>query len=184
MKVKGDILKARVAFVKERFGQVSWEKVLASLPQGDQDLLRASVVDVGWYDFEIGERLDKAIVNVVGGRNTRVSEEMGRASAHENLTTVHSSFLEPRDPQKFMAKAPMIYRLYYDTGHCTWEPTGPTSGVLTTFDSETFSAPDCATVIGWHKEALAMLGTKNVAMAEETCRARGGEFCRYRLSWS
>jgi uncharacterized protein (TIGR02265 family) len=184
MKVKGNILKARIAFVKERFGQTSWEKVLASLPQGDQDLLRASVVNVGWYDFEIGERLDKAIVTVVGGGDTRVFEEMGRASARENLTTVHSNFLEPRDPQKFMAKAPMIYRFYYDTGHRTWEPTGPTSGVLTTFDSETFSTSDCATVIGWHKEALAMLGAKNVVMIEETCRARGGEFCRYLLSWS
>ena len=184
MKVKGNILKARVAFVKERFGEVSLEKVLASLPQGDQDLLGGAVVSSGWYEFALGERLDKAIVSVVGGGDTRIFEEMGRASARENLATVHRNFLEPRDPQKFLAKAPTIYRLYYDTGHRTWEPTGPTSGILTTVDSETFSTPDCATVIGWHKEALGMLGAKNVQMVEETCRARGDEVCRYRVSWS
>jgi uncharacterized protein (TIGR02265 family) len=184
MKVKGNILKARIAFVKERFGQASLEKVLASLPQSDQDLLIRAVVSAGWYDFALGERLDNAIVSVLGGGDTRIFEEMGRASARENLAGVHSHFLEPRDPQKFMAKAPMVYRLYYDTGHRTWEPTGPTSGILTTFESETFSTPDCATVIGWHKEALRMVGAKNVQMVEETCRARGDEVCRYKVSWS
>ncbi len=29
MQVKGNILKARIAFVKERFGDAGWEKVMA-----------------------------------------------------------------------------------------------------------------------------------------------------------
>ncbi len=101
MKVKGNTLKARMAFVKERFGAEKWEKVMATLRPEDQNLLRDSVVNVGWYDFALGERLDRAI----------------------------------------------------------------------------------ATVIGWYKEALAMLGATGVVILEETCRARGGEACRYRVSW-
>jgi len=183
MKVKGNIIKARIAFVKERFGQPALEKVLAALPEGDrQQLVRAT--NVGWYEFELGDRLDKAIVSALGGGNTKIFEEMGRASARENLTTVHASFLEPRDPQKFMAKAPLIFRFYYDTGQRTWEPTGPTSGMLITSGSETFSTADCATVMGWYLEALGMLGAKNVVIVEETCCAQGGDACRYKVSWS
>ncbi len=183
MKIKGNTLKAREAFVKERFGREKWEAVMESLSEADRNLLKSSVVNSGWYEFALGDRLDKAIVSVVGGGDMRVFEEIGRASARENLAGVHGSFLEPRDPQKFMAKAPMIYRFYYDTGRRTWESTGPTSGILTTYESETFSTADCATVVGWYKEALSMLGAKEIAILEETCRARGSDVCRYRVSW-
>ncbi len=183
MKVKGNIIRSRIAFVKERFGDEAWEKVLTALPETDRPQLR-SVMGVGWFEFELGDRLDKAIVAVVGGGNTRVFEEMGRASARENLGGPHSSFLQPRDPLKFLAKTPIIYRFYYDTGQRSWEQTGPTAGVLTTTGSETFSTADCATVIGWHKEALDMLGAKDVTIVEESCCARGDAACRYRVSWS
>ncbi len=184
MKVKGNIIRSRIGFVKERFGEAAWKQVLAALPASDQQQLSSLAMSVAWYDFELGDRLDKAVVQVVGGGNTRIFEDMGRASARENLTGVHSSFLEPRDPQKFMAKAPLIYRFYYDTGQRVWQPTGPTSGTLTTTGSETFSTADCATVVGWYQEALKMLGARNVAIVEETCCAQGADACRYRVSWS
>jgi predicted hydrocarbon binding protein len=56
--------------------------------------------------------------------------------------------------------------------------------VLTTRDAETFSVPDCLTVVGWHRRALEMCGAKQVRIVEEECRARGGTACRYRISWS
>ncbi|HEU0053311.1 MAG TPA: hypothetical protein VFQ39_09045, partial [Longimicrobium sp.] len=95
MKVKGNIIKSRVAYVKERFGEDAWQKILASLPEGDRPQL-TKATNIGWYEFEVGDRLDKAIVQVLGGGKTQVFEDMGRASARENLTTVHSSFLQPR----------------------------------------------------------------------------------------
>jgi hypothetical protein len=82
-----------------------------------------------------------------------------------------------------MRKADMIYKFYYDTGRREYEETGKNSGVLTTYDAETYSAPDCLTVIGWYKEALKMCGARNVKVVEEECRARGGSCCRYCFSW-
>ncbi len=184
MKVKGNILKARSAFVREEFGAEAWEKVLASLPDEDRKLFSATITNVGWYPFEAGKRLDAAIVDVLGRGDTAVFERIGRASAKENLGGVHNQFLQPGNPQGFMSKAAMIYRFYYDVGHRTWESTGPTSGILTTFDAETYSVADCATVIGWYKQALEMCGASHVSITEETCRARGGDCCRYRVSWS
>ena len=75
-----------------------------------------------------------------------------------------------------------IYSFYYDTGRREWESTGVSSGVMTTYKAGTFSQAHCLTVIGWYKEALRMCGAKRVTMTEETCRAKGGPYCRYRVS--
>ncbi len=184
MKVRGNILRARVAFVHERFGKEAWQSVLEVLPEADRKILTGIIGHGSWYPFEVSVRLDEAIVRVVGHGQTRVFEELGRTSAKENLSTVHARFLEPPDPQEFLKKTPQIYQFYYDVGHRTYESTGPHSGVLTTHDAETFSAPDCATVIGWHKQALEMCGARDVKITETECRARGDAHCRSEVSGS
>jgi len=184
MKVKGNIVKARQAFVRERFGHDAWERVLDSLPDDDRKILRGIVTNTAWFDFDMAKRLDDAIVATLGQGRTVVFEEIGRASAVANLTTVHQRLLAPGNPQQFMEKADLIYRFYYDKGYRTYEPTGPSAGILTTHEAETFSQMDCLTVIGWYKQALEMCGARNVQVTEETCRALGGDVCRYVFSWT
>jgi len=181
-KVKGSILKSRLAFVEKQFGPEGLDRVMESLEPEDQKALRA-LVPVAWLDFEIGKRLDDAIVRVLGGGRPEVFERLGAASADANLTTVHAAFLAPGDPQGFLAKAPQIYRMYYQTGRREYEQTGERVGVLTTYEAETFSKADCLTVIGWYKRALELCGAENPRIVEDKCRARGDEVCRYRVSW-
>jgi len=182
-RVKGVVLKSRLAFVTEHAGMDALQAVLASLPSADRKTLE-TVLTVGWYPFELGKALDDAIVKVVGGGDPQFFRRLGRASAEKNLTSLHKTFLTPGDPHAFLAKAQQIYGLYYDTGRREYERTGERSGVLTTRDAETFSAPDCLTVAGWYERALEMCGAKSPQVVEEECRARGGEVCRYRVSWS
>lgn len=181
--VKGTVLKSRLAFVEEKAGKEGLEQLLATLDQADRDALKM-VLTVKWYPFELGKRLDDAIMKVVGGGDTSYFERMGASSAEKNLTTMHKAFLTPGDPHAFLAKAGTIYALYYETGRREYEKTGDKSGTLTTHGAETFSAPDCATVIGWYKRALEMCGATGVAMTEDECRATGGTVCRYRVSWA
>ncbi len=181
-KVKGSVLKARLAFVEDRFGEAGLDRVLENLSPEDQSTLR-TLLPIQWCEFELGKRLDEAIVRVLGGGKTEFFERLGEASAERNLSTLHQSFLKPGDPQGFLAKAPQIYRLYYKTGRREYQPTGTNEGVLTTHEAETFSTADCLTVIGWYRKALQMCGAKGVKMVEEECRAQGGDVCRYRISW-
>jgi uncharacterized protein (TIGR02265 family) len=181
-KVKGSVLKSRLAFVDKQFGQEGLDRVMANLSPEDQKALRG-LVPVAWLDFEIGKRLDDSIVKVLGGGRPEVFERLGAASADANLTTVHAAFVAPGDPQGFLAKAPQIYRMYYQTGRREYEKTGEREGVLTTHEAETFSKADCLTVIGWYKRALELCGAKNPRIVEDSCRARGDEVCRYRVSW-
>ena len=181
--IKGAVLKSRLAFVEEKFGAKGLADVMAALPPDDQAALN-NILTVKWYPFGIGQRLDDAIVATCGNGDPAFFKRLGTASADKNLTSVHKSFLVPGDPHAFLSKAKVIYGMYYETGRREYEKTGERSGVLTTHDAETFSAPDCLTVIGWHERALEMCGAQGVGIVEEECRARGGEVCRYRVSWS
>ena len=182
-KIKGSIIKSRLEFVRNECGDDGVRKIMDSLSEEDQKIL-GRLVAVAWVDFEIGKRLDEAIVKALGGGSTRFFERLGEASAELNLTTLHSAFLAPGNPQAFLAKAPQIYRLYYDVGWREYEPKGEREGVLITHDAETFSKTDCLTVVGWYRKALEMCGAKAVRVVEEECRATGGSVCRYRVTWS
>ncbi len=183
MEIKGLILQSRKDFVVDNFGEEAWGRVLATLSPEDRAQLVELILTAKWYPFEVGERLDKAIVEVLGEGDERFFEEIGAKSAKRSLSKVHKSFLAPGDPQAFLEKADVIYKFYYDTGRREYERTGPNSGVLTTYDAKTFSVSDCLTVIGWYKEALRMCGARNVDIVEDECRARGGSCCRYRVKW-
>lgn len=180
--VKGSVLKSRLAFVEEHAGKEGLARVLAALGGEDQQQLK-SLLTMQWYPFELGQRLDDAIVREVGGGRREFFERLGAASADKNLATVHRSFVAAGDPHGFLEKAPQIYALYYGTGRRAYARTGDREGVLTTSDAETFSTPDCLTVIGWYRRALELCGATKVRIVEEECRARGGAVCRYRVAW-
>ena len=183
MQIRGTVLHARKTFVVEHFGSEAWKKVVQTLSDESKEVYEGLIISAGWYPFKVGEDLDKSIVEILGKGDPKIFEDIGIQSAQENLSGAHKTFLALGNPHNFMAQSNSIYQFYYDTGRRTYEKTGPTSGVLTTFDAETFSVPDCMTVIGWYKEALRMCGAKNVEMGEETCKAKGGNCCRYKVQW-
>ncbi len=182
--IKGSVLRTRLALVEELAPKDGLERVLSRLTPGERDAL-TSLLASAWYPFEVGKRLDQAIVDVLGAGRPEFFEKLGEASADKNLGPggVHRSFLVAGDLHAFLAKAALIYSYYYDQGRRDYEKTGDAEAVLTTRDAETFSAPDCLTVVGWYRRALAMCGARAPRVDEEECRAKGGSVCRYRLSW-
>ena len=181
--IRGTVLRSRLAYVEEASGKDGMARVLAALPAEDQKVLKM-VLSIRWYAFELGTRLDEAIVTVLGGGDRRYFEKLGEASASNNLASAHRAYLTKGDAHAFLAKAPQIYRMYYDVGRREYQRTGEREAVLTTYDAETFSVPDCGTIIGWHRKALELCGVSGVRIVEEQCRATGAPTCQYRISWT
>jgi hypothetical protein len=181
--IKGSVLLSRLALVED-LAPGGGPRVLGRLSEPDRRTL-AAVLASSWYPFELGQRLDAAIVDELGGGKASFFEKLGEASAEKNLgpAGVHRGFLVPGDPHAFLANAPLIYSYYYDKGRRDYERAGEKAALLTTHDAEAFSAPDCATVVGWYRRALEMCGCGGVRVAEEECRAKSGSVCRYRLTW-
>lgn len=183
-RIRGSVLKARLAFIEQIGGPGALERVLADLPEHHRAQLGGFLSSTGWFPLELGTHLDEAIVRVLGKGDPKYFERIGEASAEKNLNGPHREFLVPGDPQAFLAKAPVIYSFYYQGGSRSYEPTGPESGVIVTRDAPHFSAPDCLTVVGWYRKALQMCGAHSVRVVEEECRAKGGKVCRYRVAWT
>lgn len=183
--IKGSILRSRLALVEELAPGDGRARVIARLGPAEGAALE-SLLASAWYPFELGQRLDEAIVAELGGGRKDFFEKLGEASAEKNLgpAGVHRRLLVPGDPHAFLAKAPLIYSYYYDQGRREYARTGEREAVLTTHEAETFSAPDCLTVVGWYRRALEMCGAQGPQVVEEECRAKGGAVCRYRLRWS
>jgi uncharacterized protein (TIGR02265 family) len=184
VKIKGSVLRSRLAMVEEMAPDGGLDRVLARLAPGDRETLGALLAS-SWYPFELGRSLDAAIVDELGGGRAAFFEKLGEASAEKNLgeAGVHRRFLVKDDPHAFLEKAPLIYSFYYDQGRRDYEKVGETEAVLTTHEAETFSAPDCATVVGWYRRAMEMCGARSPRVVEEECRAKGGAVCRYRITW-
>jgi hypothetical protein len=185
VRIKGSVLRTRLALIDDVRPGDGRERVLARLSDEErQDL--DSLLPSGWYPFELGRRLDEAIVAEIGGGRTEFFEKLGEASAEKNLgpAGVHRRFLVAGDPHAFLAKTPLIYSYYYDQGRREYLKSSESEAVLVTHDAETFSTPDCLTVVGWYRRALEMCGASSPVVVEEECRANGGAVCRYRLSWS
>jgi len=185
VKIKGSVLRSRLAMAREIAPDGGLDRVLGRMTQQDRETLHA-LLAASWYPFDLGRRLDAAIVDELGGGNPEFFEKLGEASAEKNLGPdgVHHGFLGSGDPHAFLEKAPLVYSFYYDQGRREYEKTGERGAVLTTHDAETFSAADCATVVGWYRRALEMCGVGSPCVVEEECRAQGGQVCRYRLTWS
>ena len=183
-RVKGAVILARRAFVREEFGEDAWRRLLETMPEDDREQLDGFILTASWYPFALNERLDAAIVEQLGGGDTAIFEAIGSWSAKKNLAGPHKTFLTPGSPQRFMEMTDRIYDFYYDTGEREFEATSERSGVMTTYGAETFSQRDCLTVIGWYREALKMCGAREVQIVEEKCRSRGDDVCRYRINWA
>ena len=82
--IKGAVLKSRLAFVQDHAGKDGLERVLAAVPEGDRRTLRMLFTS-NWYAFELGKRLDDAIVRVLAGGQPEFFERLGAASAEKNL---------------------------------------------------------------------------------------------------
>jgi uncharacterized protein (TIGR02265 family) len=182
--IKGNILLSRLKYIRDRGGEEAFEKVMARLSPEDQKVLRGWILQIGWYPFDLNQRLDGAIARVFSPDDrSRVFVEMGRASADANLEGLQKPYLKAGDPHFLLGNAERIYAAYYQVGHRAYERTGDRSGILRTYDAETFSATDCLTVVGWHERAIELCGGKNVKVVETQCRARGGAHCEYAVSW-
>ena len=180
-RVKGGALQSRIEFVREHRGAEGVERVLARLSEDDRAACR-QILTGGWYAFELGERVDRAIADEMG-MGDRVFLLMGEKSAVHNLGKSHKAFVTDKDPHGLLKRTAQIYQAYYDTGRRTYERLSDTKAVLRTYESDTFSAPDCLTVVGWHKKALEMCGGIDVRVVETKCRTRGGDVCEYVCEW-
>jgi uncharacterized protein (TIGR02265 family) len=181
--VQGSVLMSRLEYVRQQAGDPALARVLARLPDADRRVLGGVMLPHDWYPFATNVRLDLSIAEEMK-RGDVVFRELGVASAIDNLSSkAQRRYVAAGDPHALLEHAAQIYGIYYDTGYRRYERMGETKAVLRTYSSESFSAEDCLTVVGWHEKAIEMCGGANARVTETLCRARGDGMCEYVCEW-
>lgn len=182
--VKGSVLQSRLAFVQQRKGDGAVLRVLHRLTDEDREILTGMLLPFAWYPFTTNERLDLAIAEEFE-RGEPIFLQLGEASARDNLTSASQlSYIRERNPHALLKQTSAIFKVYYDTGHRTYERVSDGCAVLRTHDCDSYSVADCLTVVGWHQKAIELCGGRDVRVREMKCRARGDEICEYVCDWT
>lgn len=184
--VRGSVFISRLNYLRSRGGEALVASVLGRLPPDDRAVLSSGMIlPIAWFPMSLEERLDQAIAQELTPHSPgQALVDLGRASADSALNGgPQAVFVKKGDPHYLLTHSPQIYKMYYAVGRRTYEKTGPTSGVIKTYDAESVTPGDCLTIVGWHTRAIELSGGKQVLVEETQCRARGGTHCEYRCAW-
>ncbi|MDW3193397.1 MAG: DUF2378 family protein [Cytophagales bacterium] len=177
--IKGASVGARIDFVKQRFGEDTWQKVLSHLSEDDQKTLTGNIIVLSFYPLALNARLDEAIAKATDPNNPiRVYRALGRASAEANLTSVHKTFILGDSPHRVLKRYPSVRKIYYSDGTGHYEKVGEKEGFLELKDAD-FTLEDDESTAGYFERGIELMGGKNVKV-EVTRKPRS---CEYRFSW-
>ncbi len=90
--VKGNKISSKFVFVRDSYGEDVLQEVLMSMPPEDQAALK-TVLETGWYPFELYHRLLLAVCEIAAGGDESVYNAIGRSSAEFAFAKAYKPFL-------------------------------------------------------------------------------------------
>lgn len=172
--VPGIKFSSRRDFVRERFGESTWELVINRLSTEDRE--RVASADPGaWYDVRMLERVMMAIHQQLQADDSLLME-IGRFDADRELSGVHRWYLRLMRPSFAIRHMNMYWRRSHDTG--TWRSSLNGSEVKAELrDWAVVNRVMCITMLGYLGRTLELFGGKVTQLAHPECRANGHPAC-------
>ena len=128
MHIKGGLLRARFLYTVLNYGQETWARIVAQLPESDRAVLAPIEID-NWYSLATLDHVDNAIADVIGGNRDEIFTTLGEFSATSSLSGPFSSLLNP-DIHAFLQQTAHLHRSYQDFGTATYDMLSNKSGLL------------------------------------------------------
>ncbi len=182
--IKGLVLKSRLDYVKQFYGEKGLQLLLEVLPPEGQAMLGDSVLVSSWYPLDQAIAILVAIDEIFGKGDFTLMRKIGGFTARVALAGgVQQSFGKQNDPGFVLKMAPIIFQQYYDSGRIEIETKGEESAVARILD---FASPHpviCSGLVGWVEEAIEIWGGTQVKVSETKCRCKGDPHCEILACW-
>ena len=173
-------MRAHMDWVREYHGEHALDRVLLMLPVTVQHEVETAVA-TSWCSFASLIALDSALQERFG-RGRDLMRELGRFSAHQNLSTTYRLF-KRNDVHDFFRRSSLLHRQFQDFGGVAFSRLGAMSCELRHVGAHCFSPLYCASALGYYEQVVVMHGGTNVTSEEVRCQCRGEEECVFRLRW-
>jgi uncharacterized protein (TIGR02265 family) len=181
--IKGTMLQARVAWVREHLDHAAQERLRAALQPPDRTYLDRPPLATDWIPLDRLLSLDIAIASVAGGPAEDVYRALGHHSATMNLRGVYKAFAV-EEPHRFFEQQALLHRRFQNFGTAHYERGGLQSGRLRI---EGYAHPTpvfCASGRGYFEGALEMMKVPGpIQCTEVLCQCSGDPSCLFDLSW-
>jgi len=112
-KVKGSVLKTKLAFVKERFGEQAFQATLDRVIGPD---FAGPILDSTWYPFSVYDSLILSIAKDFFDGRVNSLREVGAYSAEKALTGVYRAFAYRGTLPDFLQRMTAFHSTLYSAG--------------------------------------------------------------------
>lgn len=182
--IKGLVLKSRLDYVKQFYGEKGLTLMLEALPPGSREVIRDGVLVSSWYPLDQAIEILVAIDEIFGKGDFELTRKIGAFTARAALAGgVQQSFVKEHDPAFVLKMSPVLWQQYYDTGRIEIESQGEESAITRIHDFERPHPVICSGLLGWIEEAIEIWGGTQVRVSEEKCRCKGDPYCEILASW-
>ncbi|HDS08943.1 MAG TPA: hypothetical protein ENN73_01840 [Firmicutes bacterium] len=161
MQVKGTVFKSSIEYIKTRFGEEGFQRILSNLSPEEQSVLLLRVSAALWYPFELYINLSKSILKEFGEMNPKVLREMGGYSAEKGLYGAYKIIFRLGTPTYIIKIARKAYSLYFDRGILEIHESGECMVKLKLHDITEINDLHLERILGWMEKTFEMTGGKD-----------------------
>ncbi len=181
--IAGSGLIYRRNFVRERYGEDGWRRVLARLTPQASQMLNNSLSPLEKYPQAVYTQLIAAIKAEFGGANPGdLARQMARYVARAEAQGAYRFVLQGRTPEEMLEKMPLLWRLQVPLGKMSVERLGERAYALTL--DHPVEAELCQnSLVGYLEGLLDLFSVRRVRVGHSECFHRGGSRCRYEVFW-
>ena len=181
--VKGSALTSRLLWVRLNHGESGLTRLTDVVSPALREIIESGAVHARWYPFDLFVELNVAIDRVYGKGDATLIRELGRYSADANLTTIYRLFYKVGTVRWILARGPRLWGVHYDAGSLAVRYLSAYEVELELVDFPTPHRAHCLAVMGWAERSIELSGGIKVQTQDVSCRANGGDRCRFRLRW-
>jgi hypothetical protein len=180
-KTKGISVTNLCAFVEERSGVGSWERLLGELSDSDKEAV-AGLTAIQWFDLGVYARLLNTMDTVFGAGDLVLVRELGRWGAERDLNAVFRILLRVVHPSYLLKKTTQVWQRYHDSG--TWPMEAVPAGARGRLRGlGVVDRALCAELLGYLPRLVELVGGRNVRCEHTACRADGAADCEFSATW-
>lgn len=179
--VKGAIVRTHVLWVRRHRGEDGEDRLQESFPSDLRKELEC-IIPSDWYPFETLVRLDRLIIELFGDSNTDLPRELGRYSAHLNLSVPFRSYRR-EEIGAFFRESAALHSLFQDFGTVECIDTGERKVSMVHSGYACFSPLFCASGLGYYEQAIVEHRAQPLRVEETSCQCRGDGTCTFEVEW-
>lgn len=180
--VKGRALLDTVDSIRHRIGDASLDRLISSLDDAAQRMLRGRIVVSDWYPLDVMTALMKADVKTFDGGNESVIVGRTEAVIDKQLRGVYRIFVRIGSPESVIKRIAAIHENYFENVRVEREFLAERRAAVRYIGFERQHAIIEHAIIGFYRKALEISGARRVS-ARFTIPVGSGATAALEISW-